>query len=438
MELEGSLKVFSLPEILQFLAMGKMSGSLSVKRENYGITLIFRDGRIINSSTINRPKKLGEMLVSRGFMKRSDLEEVLRLQKTIDTDKMLGQILIERELVTDMILRDAIRLQLEEEIWELFSWDDGYFKFEHGEEKVTYDVRVEIFIEPLLLEGTRRQDEWNKIKKNLPDDTIIVGIKRMEGEFENETTLSDNEWKILSFINSFFSISTIVDRGGLGRFDTYRILNSFLAAGLVEIIDPETLSDKPKFDPDTEPVPEFDEKALTEEYGPKEKTMRLISGLFTKKGAPAQKQLGKLKFLSPVGAISYGLNELMQTFIGQKDFIVSDMDKKMLEHFWRSIVMICPKADLIRVYKNLVDVRQFERFVEMLGMCEALRPVYEDCVHGLRRLTAALYREGIQRLNEKTSHRLAISFIEQTAPRIEITYAQNFNFMDFFMEVLSK
>ncbi len=438
MELEGSLKVFSLPEILQFLAMGKMIGNLTIKNDNFTISLYFKDGKIVNSSTLTRPKKLGEMLVSRGFIKRSDLEEVLRLQKTIDTDKMLGQILIERELVTDSILKDTIRLQLEEEIWELFSWDEGYFKFEHGEDKWTSDVRVEINIEPLLLEGTRRQDEWNKIKKTLPDDTIVVGIRRIDGELEDEMTFSDNEWKILSFINSFFSISTIVDRGGLGRFDTYRILNSFLAAGLIEILDPERLSSQPKLEKDTEPLMELSEKQYGEDIGAGERTLRLISGIFSKKGQSKDKNQAKLKFLSPIGAVSYGINELMQNFISQKDFIVSDMDKKMLEHFWRAIVMICPKADIVKVFHNLVDVRKFERFVEMIGMCEALRPVYEDCLHGLKRLIAALHREAVQRLGEKNANKLAISFIEDTASRIEISYTQKFNFMDFFMGVLAK
>lgn len=440
MELEGSLKVFSLPEILQFLAMGKMTGTLTVRNENYTISLLFKDGRIVNSSTLTRPKKLGEMLVSRGFIKRSDLEEVLRLQKTIDTDKMLGQILTEREMVTDAILKDTIRLQLEEEIWELFSWDEGHFKFEHGEDKAISDIKVEINIEPLLLEGTRRQDEWNKIKKTLPDDSIIVGIRKPEMELEGELTLSDNEWKILSFINSFFSISTIVDRGGLGRFDTYRILNSFLAAGIIEIVNPEYLESQPipKLEPDTEPIVGLDGKAASDEAGVTERTLRAISGIFSRKGQQRDKQTLRLRFLSPIGAISYGINELMQTFVSQKDFIVSDMDKKMLEHFWRSIIMICPRADIIRVFHNLVDVRKFERFVELIGISEPLRPVYEDSVHGLRRLMAALYRESVQRLGEKNSNKLAISFIEDTASRVEITYAQKFNFMDFFMGVLTK
>ena len=170
MELEGTLRAFSLPDILQFLSMGKMSGTLSVWREGYSIDLAIKDGKIVNSSTLNRPRKLGQMLVYRGFIKRGDLEEALFDQRGVERGKMLGQILVERELITKKTLKEALKLQLEEQIWELFFWKDGNFKFEHSTQPQQSDVLVEIDIEPLLIEGSRRLDEWGKIVKNAKDN----------------------------------------------------------------------------------------------------------------------------------------------------------------------------------------------------------------------------------------------------------------------------
>ena len=100
MELEGTLRAFSLPDILQFLSMGKMTGILSIWREGYSIDLTIREGKVVNSSSLDRPRKLGQMLVYRGFIRRYDLNEVLNAQQGVDRGKLLGQILIERELIS--------------------------------------------------------------------------------------------------------------------------------------------------------------------------------------------------------------------------------------------------------------------------------------------------------------------------------------------------
>lgn len=105
MELEGSLKAFSLPEVLQFLSMQKMSGHLHLDQPTYSIVLTIKGGRIVNSSTLQRSRKLGEMLVQRSLLKRRDLEEVLSVQKTIENDRRLGELLVERGLITEPDLR---------------------------------------------------------------------------------------------------------------------------------------------------------------------------------------------------------------------------------------------------------------------------------------------------------------------------------------------
>ena len=71
MELEGRLNpAMSLPEVLQFLSMGKMTGTLTIKHGNYTAALVIRQGKLINSSSLGRPRKLGQMVVNRGLVPR--------------------------------------------------------------------------------------------------------------------------------------------------------------------------------------------------------------------------------------------------------------------------------------------------------------------------------------------------------------------------------
>lgn len=433
MELEGSLKAFSLPEVLQFLSMGKMTGVLTIQRAQYNIALIIKQGKIVNSSTLDRPRKLGQMLVHRGVIKRSDLEEVLSLQKAIESDKLLGQILIERGLITKETLRETIKLQLEEEIWDLFNWEDGYFKFEHMDESDVMNILVELEIEPLLIEGTRRLDEWEKIVKNIQDDDTVVTVAPLSEDFEQEITLSDSEWLILSLINGFYDIGSLISRGGLGKFETYRIINSFLAAGLIKVKTPgeEETSPEPSASPGGQA------QAVEAES---EKPQRAKKGgtLFSRmRQQPRERAEEEMTFVSPVGLIGHLINDLVVQLMRNHEFVVAASDQSLLERFWESVVMNYPKADLIRVVGNRVDASAFERFVEFAGLGNAIRVCYEDAVEAMAKLLDATYKLAAQRLGEKNVTRMVLALRDGFAQKARILHADNFNLNDFVAQIVT-
>jgi hypothetical protein len=429
MELEGSLKAFSLPEVLQFLSMGKMTGALTIQRAEYNISLIIRQGKIVNSSTLDRPRKLGQMLVHRGVIKRSDLDEVLSLQKAIESDKLLGQILIERGLITKETLREAIKLQLEEEIWDLFNWDEGYFKFEHMDETDVLNILVELEIEPLLIEGTRRLDEWDKIIKNIQDDDTVVTVTPLSEEFEQEITLSDNEWLILSLINGFFNVGSLINRGGLGKFETYRILNSFLASGLVKV---KEAGQEQRAAPSPPP--------LHPSEGENEKPQRSkkVGTIFSRmRQQPRERPEEAMTFVSPLGLIAHFVNELTAQLMQNHEFTISRSDETLLQRFWENVVMNYPKADLIRVIGNHVDVGAFERFVEFTALGTAIRVCYEDAIEAMAKLLEATYKLAAQRLGEKNVTRMIMSLRDSCAQKAHIMHADNFNLSDFVARVMT-
>ena len=433
MELEGSLKAFSLPEVLQFLSMGKMTGVLTIQRAQYNISLIIKQGKIVNSSTLDRPRKLGQMLVHRGVIKRSDLEEVLSLQKAIDSDKLVGQILIERELISKETLREAIKLQLEEEIWDLFNWDEGHFKFEHLDESDVMNILVELEIEPLLIEGTRRLDEWDKIVKNIQDDDTVLTVIPLSEDFEQEVALSDNEWLVLSLINGFFNVGSLVSRGGLGKFETYRILNTFLAAGLVKVKTPSQEEEVAGLNALAPRPPEG-----LEDENEKPQRLKKVGTLFSRmRQQPRERPEEEITFVSPLGLIGHFLNDLITQLMRNNEFIVARSDETLLEKFWEKIVMNYPKADLIRVVGNRVDVNPFERFVEFTALGNPIRVCYEDAVEAMAKLLEATYKLAAQRLGEKNVTRMVLSLRDSFGQSVHITHADNFNLNDFVARVVT-
>ncbi|MBI1785823.1 DUF4388 domain-containing protein, partial [Candidatus Sumerlaeota bacterium] len=143
-EVEGSLRVFKFPEILQFLSMGKRTGTLLLTQDERRVELSFKDGKFINVVSRDRYISLGQMLVYSGHITRESLNKALELQQSGSGTKYLGEILIEQGLINLDQLKSAIRLQLEEELWELFSWETGNFRFDQGDVRSTGSVEVEL------------------------------------------------------------------------------------------------------------------------------------------------------------------------------------------------------------------------------------------------------------------------------------------------------
>jgi Domain of unknown function (DUF4388) len=227
--LEGSLRSFNLFEILQFLRLGGMNGILSVSREDERIQLMFREGKIVNSSVFTHRQRLGELLLVRGAISRRDIDDILEGQRKGEISAPLGQALLDLGLLDQETLAQTLRLQLEEEIWSLMGWDDGEFRFDPSDSVVeTAPSIIEIEIEPLIIEGVRRQDEWKTITQHIGDDHAVPVPLPPETHHEPDNSLTQSEWRLLSIINGALTVGSIVDRSGLGRFETYRILANFI------------------------------------------------------------------------------------------------------------------------------------------------------------------------------------------------------------------
>ena len=427
MELEGRLNPsLSLPEVLQFVSMGKMTGALTVVQGDYSVTLMLRQGRLVNSSSLGRPRRLGQLVVAHGLVERSALDEVLHRQRGMDPQPLLGHLLVESGLITTEQLRHAIRLQLEEEMWDLFSLQEGSFRFEHRKPEDIGEVLVELEVEPLIMEGTRRLDEWARIVKNIPGDHVTPVIVVPPGGVDREALqLSENEWRVLSLINGFYNVGSLAMRSGIGRFETYRVLNSFMASGLVvpyadalpvgpspDLADPAPVVSHPPRDcapadkPDSARPGSSSAKliALFRRAGPAtgSDTVDQTSGPPVAAGEAGP----PLKFHTWVGFVASLATRVMEKLMASPDFPVGPDDSRLLAYHWNGVLMTYPKADLVRAHDNRLDASRFDGFVKYAGTTGPLRGVYEDTLEALVRLMRLLYLLAAQRLGTRAAQRI--------------------------------
>jgi hypothetical protein len=418
--MQGNLKQIQLPEVLQFISMGKSTGLLTV-HDGHGLdtTLMIRSGRIINSSALERQRRLGDLLVHRGILKRSVLSQVLALQRTIESDKRLGSILVEREIIQESQIREVLRLQLEEEIWNLFGIEEGEFRFDQVTDEKLGEATVQIDIEPLLLEGTRRQDEWRKIIRILPNDRLVLAVKRPAAERE-KLKLDQQEWKVLAQVNGLFTIRAIVNRAGMGRFEVYQILASMVQRGILYIVDPlQKLHASQQNGP--EQVPTSGQASAQQPAESAKPAGGLFGGLFGGASKRDEKGGGRHAFVSPVGALAYINNRMIDACLAAREYKAQPTDEHLIHNAWSDLLVSYPRADVVRVVRNHLDASVCETYIRNFEFAESTQDCYEDCLEALLQMLNVVYRLFAQRLGERTATRIAREALDE-AGRITHQY----------------
>ena len=173
MSLVGRLEDLALPDIFQIISLSKKTGTLVVRSRKGTGMVVFKDGQVIQAASDGIRDSLGNILVSQGMLDEAALSRALALQKR-QADTPLGMILVEMGAVAAQTLETVVRKQIEEIIYDLLAWEEGFFNFELGEiapkDKIEIDtqeflLKSGISAEYLLIEGTRILDERRNDEK---------------------------------------------------------------------------------------------------------------------------------------------------------------------------------------------------------------------------------------------------------------------------------
>jgi len=233
MAIEGSLADVSLADICQLLALGRKTGCLTITdRSNFGY-IYFEGGRVIYASVLNRPDRLGELLVKNNVIQREDLAQAMEEQSR-QSQKRLGEILVEQGTLSQEELEKWITVQIQEAVYHLFTWSQGSFHFNPDESPNEDEVfLVSLNADGLLMEGARRVDEWSQIEKKIPSMDLVFQVIRDPREQE-DVELSFNQEKILPLLDGERSVEDVVQDSGLVEFEAAKALYELIQTGYVQ------------------------------------------------------------------------------------------------------------------------------------------------------------------------------------------------------------
>lgn len=235
--LEGTLDTFTLPDIFQLLAFTKKTGCLHLDRDGATGRVWFKEGEVYYAVASSGRLMLGKRLVGAGLVSTEQVKEALSQQK--DREGMrLGRILLEVGAVDEETLKTFVREQIQDSIFDLMRWSSGNFQFEHPIE-TDESIGLSVSTENLIMEGSRRLDEWDSVRKKVPGLDAVVDMAPAPGESGVEVNLQPEEWRLLALVDGRRTVGDLVDLSGQGEFMTCKLLYGMVGAGLLEVRDPD-------------------------------------------------------------------------------------------------------------------------------------------------------------------------------------------------------
>src|SRR6476469_3245706 len=182
MALEGTLKDFPLPDIIQLLGLSRKTGAVDITgSDGSGAGRLFFQGGKVVSAALNGLPPL-------------------------------------------------------EAAFHFFTFPGGSFRFAEGEQPDPTLPPITISNEYLIMEGIRRADEWAALRDRVPSLDLPLGLVADPVAVNRDINLKPDEWRVLTMINGRDTIRQIAQRSQFGDFKTAEIVYHLLTVGLVEAL----------------------------------------------------------------------------------------------------------------------------------------------------------------------------------------------------------
>jgi hypothetical protein len=266
-------------DLLQWLSLGQKSGTLVVTSKSVEKRIFFKSGRVISSASNSPREYLGQFLISHGYLTEEELVKAMEVQH--QSGILLGKILVMIEVIGEQDLQRLMRLKAEEEIYEIFLWQDAEFHFIDDELPTMEMVPLQVDVTGIIMEGTRRVDEWTRIREVVPNDTVVPIVARTI----DNNDLDEVQRTISNAIDGHRTIADIVLESRSSTFIVSSTIHTLIRSGHVRV-EQAGAEKAAKVEQETAPFEEFSEadevtvllkraqqSLKTKEY---EKTQRLL------------------------------------------------------------------------------------------------------------------------------------------------------------------
>ncbi len=198
----------------------------------------FREGKLIYASLGENGNNLAYVLQNAGILSEEQ-GHVINTRAKGTGDKQLGHLLIQAGYVTQSDIIQSVRKYILDVVYKMFTWAEGLFRFDANQIPPPDRITVPIDLESVIMEGSRRIKEWERLQEELPNlDVSLRFASRPNARLRN-INLTVEEWRVVSFVSPQNTVRQIAAAVNLNEFQIRRIVYGLLQAGLVELVGPD-------------------------------------------------------------------------------------------------------------------------------------------------------------------------------------------------------
>ena len=218
----GDLKSFSLAEVLQNFITNQLTGTLRISSAHANQEIYFFQGEVY-------------------ILKQDDVADEETLATFVSDSALEGLSLFSDEEIPEEELYEELAMHAQEQIYEIFLWDDAQFTFildalppEFFEEREDI-TKLELNTMSFLMGAVQRLEEWAEISQVIPSEKAI--FKFVSPEHKQVAIASGMDPNLLYLIDGSHNIEDLIRISGKGKFEVCSLLYDLYQQGYVVSLD---------------------------------------------------------------------------------------------------------------------------------------------------------------------------------------------------------
>ena len=235
MALRGNLRDFTITQLLNLINLAQKTGTLVIDGPNEQAHVAFREGKLAYARVGQEDNRLATVLHKANRLSVNQYRTIVERAGQMN-DKELGLVLINAGYVSQEDILANLQGYFTGVIRRLFTWVEGFFRFEPELLPPDDRINVRIDLENIIIEGSRQLREWEQLQDEIP--SLDMALKFTDRPLKN-VNLSVEEWRVVSYINPKNTMRQIASANKMNDLEVRRIVYGLLQAGLVEVIRPE-------------------------------------------------------------------------------------------------------------------------------------------------------------------------------------------------------
>jgi len=230
-EFRSNLAETPLPEVLETINRYRVPGVIECSREGWARKIFILDGEIIFATSNNLYDSLGDFLLRKKRIDRTQYDEsVARLKAT---KRRQGQVLVDMGLLTPKTLFTSVVDQVQEIVWDSFEWFEGDVAFNVGRYKDDEVIKLNIPTRRAILRGILGMTDAKRIVTRLGGATA-VWVADFAPEQIGDLELDERELAFLGSIDGKQALKEVAERGPGSPAHNTRLLYAFSCLRLIK------------------------------------------------------------------------------------------------------------------------------------------------------------------------------------------------------------